>query len=74
MSNSVYTESFFSNKEVPMCEKLGLIALTGGGTYEKSALSYNGQDKSFMSLVCFVIDNSSSIRITRVFIFAKLYE
>ena len=52
MSNSVYNESFFSNKEIPMCEKLGLISLILGGTYEKSALSYNGQDKSFMSLVC----------------------
>lgn len=51
MSNSVYTESFFSNKEVPMCEKLGLISLLGGGTYEEGALSYNGQDKSFMSFV-----------------------
>ena len=51
MSNSVYTESFFSNKEVPMCEKLGLMALLGGGTYEEGAISYNGQDKSFSSFV-----------------------
>ena len=52
MSNDVYTESFFANKEIPMCEKLGLISLILGGTYEKSALSYNGQDKSFVSMVC----------------------
>lgn len=52
MSNEVYNESFFSNKEIPMCEKLGLISLILGGTYEKNALGYNGKDKSFMSLVC----------------------
>lgn len=52
MSNDVMNESFFANKQVPMCEKLGLISLILGGTYEKSALGYNGQDKSFVSMVC----------------------
>ena len=52
MSNDVMNESFFANKQIPMCEKLGLISLILGGTYEENALSYNGQDKSFVSLVC----------------------
>ena len=52
MSNDVMNESFFANKQVPMCEKVGAIALLQGGTFEKNALAYNGQDKSFVSLVC----------------------
>ena len=52
MSNDVMNESFFSNKQIPMCEKIGFISLLLGGTFEKNALSYNGQDKSFVSMVC----------------------
>lgn len=52
MSNDVMNESFFANKQVPMCEKTGLISLMLGGTNEKNALGYNGQDRSFVSLVC----------------------
>ena len=52
MSNDVMNGSFFADNHVPMCEKLGAIALMQGGTYEKNALAYNGQDRSFMSLVC----------------------
>ena len=52
MSNNVYTESFFSNNSVSAAEKTGLMALILGGTKEKTALSYNGQENSFVSLVC----------------------
>ena len=52
MSNEVLNESFFSNKQVPMCEKLGYIALVLGGTNDKNAVPYNGNGKCFSSLVC----------------------
>lgn len=51
MSNEVLNESFFSNGNIPNCEKLGLIALLGQGTYEENALSYDGKEQSFVSIV-----------------------
>ena len=51
MSNDVYTESFFANKQIPMCEKLGFIALVQGGTNDKNATPYNGNGKCFSSIV-----------------------
>ena len=52
MSNDVYTESFFANKQIPMCEKTGYIALVLGGTNDKNAVPYNGNGRCFSSLVC----------------------
>ena len=52
MSNDVMNGNFFADNHIPMCEKVGTIALLQGGTFEKNALAYNGQDRSFMSLVC----------------------
>lgn len=52
MSNEILEESFFSNKNIPTCEKVGLIALLLGGTYEKTALSFDKKGQSFFSLVC----------------------
>ena len=51
MSDNIMNESFFSNKEIPMCEKVGLIALLLGGTYDANALSPDGKDKYFVSMV-----------------------
>ena len=51
MSNDLMNESFFSNSEIPVSEKTGLIALLLGGTYDKNALSVDGKDQSFVSMV-----------------------
>lgn len=51
MSNEVLNEGFFSNKNIPVCEKVGLIALLLGGTYEKNAISFDGKDQTFFSMV-----------------------
>ena len=51
MSNNVMSESFFSNKQVPMCEKTGFIALLLGGTLDKNAMTYDGRSKCFSSFV-----------------------
>lgn len=51
MSNDILNESFFSNNSIPMCEKVGLIALLLGGTYDENALSPDGKEQSFVSIV-----------------------
>lgn len=51
MSNEVLNESFFSNGNIPNCEKLGLVALLGQGTYEENAMSFDGKEQTFVSNV-----------------------
>lgn len=51
MSNEVLNESFFSNASIPNCEKLGLVALLGQGTYEENAMSFDGKSQAFVSNV-----------------------
>lgn len=51
MSNEVLNESFFSNSNIPNCEKLGLVALLGQGTYEENAMSFDGKEQTFVSKV-----------------------
>lgn len=51
MSNEVLNESFFSNSNIPSCEKLGLVALLGQGTYEENAMSFDGKEQTFVSKV-----------------------
>lgn len=51
MSNEILDEGFFSNKNIPISGKVGLIALLLGGTYEKNAMSFNGKEQFFISKI-----------------------
>lgn len=62
MNNNVLNESFFSSKEVPMCEKTGMSALLLGGTYAQN------EPKSFVS---FVIIRGKSTPIPVAFDFGR---
>lgn len=51
MSNELLNEGFFNNPNIPDCEKLGVVALIGGGALDKGAISEVGKDVSFSSVV-----------------------
>ena len=49
MSNDLLKEEFFSNPNIPDCEKLGLFSLIGCGSYEVRMDSV-GRESSFVSM------------------------
>lgn len=66
MNNNVLSESFFASKEVPMCEKTGMIALLLGGTYDPTnqtafVSAVNKRGKSMPTPVIYNYGRSESL-------------
>lgn len=49
MSNDLLQEGFFNNKNIPDCEKLGIISLLGCGSLDQQ-MDSTGRESSFVSM------------------------